>query len=134
MACIAGEAYGVRFTNLTPSYIPCLISRSTSPLTPSLVSQQTSSSGNIALAPAAMNEQVFVSIAPDVKDDLGHYLHYEKVLQQAFTRAGIPMVSLANKAAVPLQKEFGFLTPLLYRLFHEINRMDRPAATAAAVP
>jgi FkbM family methyltransferase len=121
---VAGESRGITFTNLTHSYIPCLISRSVLSPVPPAILNQSSAQQNVSAMTAHASGQMFVSIAPDVKDDFGHFLHYEKALWRAFSRAGIPMISLGNKDAAPLQKELEFLVPCFTDLAIDINRVD----------
>ena len=126
---LAGEEKGCRFTNLTPSYIPCLVSRSApsalSALAPPTVEPGSSADQLRALALQANNSgRVCVSLAQDVKDDFGHYLHYEEALWQAFRRAGVPMLSLAHQQAAQLSAEQAFLFPCFSDFSYELNRHD----------
>ena len=126
---LAGEEKGCRFTNLTPSYIPCLVSRSApsahSELAPNNPELASTADQLRALALQANNSgRVCISLAQDVKDDFGHYLHYEKALWQAFRRAGVPMLSLAHQRAVQLTAEQAFLLPCFSHFSYELNRHD----------
>jgi glycosyltransferase involved in cell wall biosynthesis len=96
------ERAGKKVSSLTPSHIPILAARFSGQLTSvgfSVVGE-TSESTHVEV----------VGLAPDAASEVGHYLGYEEHLLSAFSRAGIPYLTLCNKnipdAAIKDRKTF----------------------------
>ncbi|MCH8489188.1 MAG: glycosyltransferase [Oceanicaulis sp.] len=86
-----GEAAGKRFTNHTPSYIPALLKRSTT---------EALSFDPEPVFPEALASRVrkVISIDPDARDHMGHYLAYDIRLAEASARSGTAFAIAGNKA------------------------------------